>query len=55
MNDKLICPTCRGEKVIRTPVNNSVKLDICPNCKGTGSIVSENDWKQNRGRRLVKG
>ena len=55
MNDTLICTTCKGEKVIRTPVNNSTKVDICPNCKGTGSLVSENDWKKNRGKKLIRG
>ena len=55
MNDKLICTTCKGEKVIRTPYNNSIKVDICPRCNGTGSLVNENDWKHNKGRRLIKG
>ena len=55
MNDTLICTTCKGEKVIRTPVNNSTKVDICPSCKGTGSLVSENDWKKNRGKKLIRG
>jgi len=55
INDRLICTTCKGEKVIRTPVNNSTKVDICPNCNGTGSLVSENDWKKNKGKRLIKG
>lgn len=55
MNDTLICTTCKGEKVIRTPVNNSTKVDICPRCKGTGSLVSENDWKKNRGKKLIRG
>ena len=55
MNDTLLCITCKGEKVIRTPVNNLVKVDICPSCKGTGSMVTENDWKANKGKRLIKG
>ena len=55
MNDKLICTTCKGAKVIRTPYNNSIKVDICPRCNGTGSLVNENDWKYNKGRRLIKG
>ena len=33
MNDGLICGTCKGEKVIRTPVSNYTKVDICPLCK----------------------
>ena len=55
MNDRLICTTCKGEKVIRTPVNNSVKVDIYPNCKGTGSLVSENDWRKKGSKRVIKG
>ena len=55
MNDKLICTTCRGEKVIRTPINNLVKVDICPNCNGTGSMVSENDWRKKGSKKLIKG
>ena len=35
--------------------NNSIKVDICPRCNGTGSLVNENDWKHNKGRRLIKG
>ena len=27
MNDQLICGMCRGEKVIRKPVANLVKVD----------------------------
>ena len=55
VSDRLICGVCNGQKVIRTPVNNSTKVDICPNCNGTGSLVSENDWKKNKGKRLIKG
>ena len=55
MNDRLICTTCRGEKVIRKPVNNLVKVDICPKCNGTGSLMSENDWRKNSSKRLIKG
>ena len=55
ISDRLICATCKGEKVIRTPVNNLVKVDICPSCRGTGSLVNENDWKKNKGKKLIKG
>jgi len=55
ISDRLICTTCKGQKVIRTPINNSVKVDICPKCNGTGSMVTENDWKKNKGKRLIKG
>ena len=55
MNDRLICGTCRGEKVIRNRVNNLVKVDICPRCNGTGSLMSENDCRKNNSMRLIKG
>ena len=55
MTDNLICNVCKGEKVIRNRLNNSTKLEICPECKGTGSLVSEYDWKKNRGKKLIKG
>ena len=55
MNDRLICGTCRGEKVIRNRVNNLVKVDICPKCNGTGSLMSENDWRKRNSRKLIKG
>ena len=55
MNDRLICTSCRGEKILRTHVNNLVKVDICPSCKGTGSMVSENDWRKNSSKKLIKG
>ena len=55
MNDRLICTTCKGEKVIRTPINNSTKVDKCPNCNGTGSMVSENDWRKKGSKKLIKG
>jgi Zn-finger nucleic acid-binding protein len=53
--DRLICGVCRGEKVIRKPVKNLIKVDICPKCKGTGSLMSENDWRKNSSKRLIKG
>ena len=55
MNDQLICGMCRGEKVIRKPVANLVKVDICPKCNGTGSLMSENDWRKRNSRKLIKG
>ena len=55
MNDGLICGTCKGEKVIRTPVSNYTKVDICPFCKGTGRVVSESEQERNKGKRLIKG
>ena len=55
MQDQLICGTCRGEKVIRKPVANLVKVDICTRCNGTGSLMSENDWRKNSSKKLIKG
>ena len=55
IDDQLICGVCRGEKVIRRHVLNLIKVDICPKCKGTGSLMSEVEWKKNRGKRLIKG
>ena len=55
MQDQLICGTCRGEKVIRKPVANLVKVDICHRCNGTGSLMSENDWRKNSSKKLIKG
>ena len=55
VGDRLICGTCRGEKVIRKPVANLVKVYICPKCNGTGSLMSEVEWKKNRGKKLIKG
>ena len=55
MQDQLICGMCRGEKVIRKPVANLVKVDICPKCNGTGSLMSENDWRKKNGKKLIKG
>ena len=55
MNDRLICGMCNGEKVIRKPVSNLVKVDICPKCNGTGSLMSENDWRKRNSKRLIKG
>ena len=53
--DGLICGICRGEKVIKKGVHNLVKVDICPKCNGTGSLMSENDWCKNSIKRLIKG
>ena len=55
VGDRLICGVCRGEKVIRKPVKNLIKVDICPKCKGTGSLMSENDWRKKNGKKLIKG
>ena len=55
IEDRLICGTCRGEKVIRKPVANLVKVDICPTCNGTGALMSENDWRKRNSKRLIKG
>ena len=55
MNDGLICGTCKGEKVVRTPVSNYTKVYICPLCKGTGRVVSESEQERNKGKRLIKG
>ena len=55
MNDRLICTTCRGEKILRTHVNNLVKVDICPRCRGTGTLMSEIEWQKDRGKKLIKG
>jgi Zn-finger nucleic acid-binding protein len=55
VGDRLICGVCCGEKVIRKPVKNLIKVDICPKCKGTGSLMSENDWRKNSSKRLIKG
>ena len=55
IDDQLICGVCRGEKVIRNHVANLVKVDICPKCNGTGSLMSENDWRKNNGKKLIKG
>ena len=55
IDDRLICGVCRGEKVIRKHIANLVKVDICPKCNGTGSLMSENDWRKNSSKRLIKG
>ena len=55
IDDQLICGVCRGEKVIRKRIANLTKVDICPNCNGTGSLMSENDWRKNSSKRLIKG
>ena len=53
IDDQLICGVCRGEKVIRKHVANLVKVDICPKCNGTGSLMSENDWRKKNGKKFV--
>jgi len=55
IEDRLICGMCRGEKVIRKPVANLVKVDICPKCNGTGRLMSEVDWRKKSHTRLIKG
>ena len=55
IDDQLICGVCRGEKVVRKRIANLVKVDICPKCNGTGSLMSEVEWKKNRGKKLIKG
>jgi len=55
IDDQLICGVCRGEKVVRKRIANLVKVDICPKCNGTGSLMSENDWRNNSSKRLIKG
>ena len=55
INDQLICGVCRGEKVIRKRIANLIKVDICPKCNGTGNLMSEVDWKKNKGKKLIKG
>tara|TARA_B100000749_G_scaffold251110_1_gene216622 strand:- start:132 stop:302 length:171 start_codon:yes stop_codon:yes gene_type:complete len=55
INDQLICGVCKGEKVIRKRIANLTKVDICPKCNGTGSLMSENDWRKNNSKRLIKG
>ena len=55
MDDQLICSVCRGEKVIRNHVANLIKVDICPKCNGTGSLMSEVDWRKKSHTRLIKG
>ena len=51
----LVCSVCKGEKVVRTPVSNYTKVDICPKCNGTGRLMSDNDWRKNSSKRLIKG
>ena len=53
--NELICDMCRGEKVIRIPVDNYTKVDISPFCKGTGRVVSESEQERNKGKKLIKG
>ena len=53
--NELICDMCRGEKVIRSPVDNYTKVDICPICKCTGRVVSESEQERNKGKKLIKG
>ena len=55
MNDGLICGMCKGEKVIRTPVSNYTKVNICPLCNGTWRVVSESEQERNKGKKLIKG
>ena len=55
MQDQLICGMGNGVKVIRKPVYNLVKVDICPKCNGTGSLMSENDWRKKNSKKLIKG
>ena len=55
MNDRLICGTCHGEKAVREKIKNLTKVDICPRCRGAGSLMSEIDWQKNRGKKLIKG
>ena len=51
----LVCSVCKGEKVVRTPVSNYTKVDICPMCKGTGKVVSESEQENNKDKKLIKG
>ena len=55
MKDQLICGTCRGEKVVRKRIENLMKVDICPRCRGTGTLMSEIEWRKDRGKKLIKG
>ena len=55
MTDRLICGTCSGEKVVRKRVENLMKVDICPRCKGAGTLMSEIGWQKDRGKKLIKG
>ena len=50
-----LCITCKGQKVIRTPVRNLIKVDMCPTCKGSGSMISEYDWRKKNSKNLNKG
>ena len=55
IDDQLIGGVCRGEKVVRKRIANLVKVDICPKCNGTGSLMSEVDWRKKSHTRLIKG
>ena len=55
MSDGLICGMCKGQKVIRIPVSNYTKVDICPLCKGSGRVVSESEYEKNKDKKLLKG
>ena len=55
VSDRLICGVCNGQKVIRKHIANLVKEDICPKCNGTGSLMSENDWRKKNSKKLIKG
>ena len=44
-----------GEEVVREKIKNLTKVDICPRCRGAGSLMSEIDWQKNRGKKLIKG
>ena len=54
--DRLICGTCRGDKVLREAATG--KTHLCPKCMGTGYIADSNELKEQQGEKkrvLLKG
>ena len=54
--DRLICGTCRGDKVLRESATG--KTYLCPKCLGNGYLPDRNELKEQQGdkkRVLLKG
>ena len=54
--DRLICGTCRGDKVLRETATG--KTHLCPKCMGAGYIADSNELKEQQGEKkrvLLKG
>jgi DnaJ-class molecular chaperone len=50
-NSKELCPVCKGEKVLEMSYNHYVFTASCPDCFGTGKLLTDEQFKVLANRR----